>query len=133
MGTSGLKDYIVSRNKFTNDKGCWLTQERYNSNYRNCYYNKETINLHILSAIAFLGHTRFYGIICHKCDIKGCFNPEHLFIGTAKSNHADAISKGRKGRPGFNQVPVYQDFIENFTNHLNKLLDLIFENSELCQ
>lgn len=31
----------------------------------------------------------------HKCDIRLCFNPEHLFQGTQKENVEDAIRKGK--------------------------------------
>lgn len=134
MDTSGLKDYVISRNKFTNDKSCWLLTERYNSNYRSIYHNSKSINIHILSAVAFLGHVRSYGVICHKCDIKGCFNPEHLFIGTTQSNHKDAVIKGRKGNTSdyFKGVPLHYDFIETFKTRLNQHLDLIFAYSDLC-
>lgn len=33
--------------------------------------------------------------ICHHCDNPSCFNPSHLFIGTAKENCADCKRKGR--------------------------------------
>ncbi len=33
--------------------------------------------------------------VCHKCDIKLCCNPSHLFLGTQKDNCKDAINKGR--------------------------------------
>ena len=27
--------------------------------------------------------------VCHRCDIKGCVNPKHLFLGTDKDNRKD--------------------------------------------
>lgn len=33
--------------------------------------------------------------ILHHCDNRACFRPSHLFVGTAKDNMADCISKGR--------------------------------------
>lgn len=33
--------------------------------------------------------------ICHTCDNGLCCRPDHLFLGTAKENNADARSKGR--------------------------------------
>jgi hypothetical protein len=33
--------------------------------------------------------------ICHKCDNPPCVNPDHLFIGTNKSNMQDAKKKNR--------------------------------------
>src|SRR5208337_958876 len=33
--------------------------------------------------------------ICHKCDVRNCINPKHLFIGTDDDNRRDMISKNR--------------------------------------
>lgn len=37
--------------------------------------------------------------VLHDCDNPPCYNPEHLFLGDAKSNVQDAINKGRMTGP----------------------------------
>jgi hypothetical protein len=33
--------------------------------------------------------------VCHRCDVKVCVRPDHLFIGTATDNMQDARKKGK--------------------------------------
>jgi hypothetical protein len=38
--------------------------------------------------------------ICHRCDNRRCYEPKHLFLGTAADNTADMMAKGRHVRTG---------------------------------
>ncbi len=33
--------------------------------------------------------------VLHTCDVRGCCNPEHLFLGTDADNRKDMVAKGR--------------------------------------
>lgn len=35
-------------------------------------------------------------LLCHRCDVRNCVNPDHLFVGTDSDNQSDCICKGRK-------------------------------------
>ncbi len=34
-------------------------------------------------------------IVCHTCDVKHCFNPDHLWVGTHQENTQDMMRKKR--------------------------------------
>jgi predicted CXXCH cytochrome family protein len=34
-------------------------------------------------------------LVLHRCDVRSCINPDHLFLGSQQANVRDAVSKGR--------------------------------------
>lgn len=42
----------------------------------------------------------FPGKLCvlHRCDVRHCARPDHLFLGTYADNSADMVAKGRQSR-----------------------------------
>ena len=34
--------------------------------------------------------------VCHRCDVRNCIRPEHLFLGSAADNNADRTLKAHR-------------------------------------
>lgn len=89
-------------------EGCWL----WTANTIRSGYGQLT---HQFPGISTLAHRISWGIhhgtpppadilVCHKCDVRRCVNPDHLFLGTVTDNNRDMLAKGRHRsgiRPGW--------------------------------
>lgn len=77
-------------------KGCWLWQGFIHGNgYGSTTYRGKTGRLHRQSFEFFKGPIPAGHDVCHSCDVRNCWNPEHLFSGTRQKNHEDMWAKGR--------------------------------------
>jgi hypothetical protein len=47
---------------------------------------------------------RYRRFVLHRCDNRGCCNPNHLFLGSMSTNLKDAYSKKRKAQPKSSHV-----------------------------
>jgi len=85
------------------NSGCWIWVGTINRNgygeMRHLGYPGQTVAAHRLSYELFLGPINNL-CVCHRCDVRSCVNPDHLFLGTIKDNTLDRDKKGR-GAKGF--------------------------------
>lgn len=75
---------------------CWLWTGRIRRDgYAEISFQGKAVPVHRLSYVVFVGPIPKGMNVCHKCDVRHCCNPDHLFIGTQKDNIVDASKKGR--------------------------------------
>lgn len=77
--------------------GCWLWTGAVTSNkgYAWMSYNGTQTNAHRVSWIEHRGPIPDGMHVLHRCDVRCCVNPDHLFIGTNYDNVLDKMKKGR--------------------------------------
>lgn len=89
--------YVIEPNS-----GCWIWTA---STFRTGYGQFNPRNGRIVTAHRFSWELHNGKIedpslcVCHRCDVRECCNPDHLFLGTHGDNQRDKIAKGR-GRTG---------------------------------
>lgn len=80
------------------EMGCWLWQ---GTSFQNTGYGQVTHERRIYSAHRLSMHVfRNFDLssselILHKCDVKKCINPDHLYVGTRIDNTRDALKRRR--------------------------------------
>ena len=84
---------------FDKSDGCWLWngagKGRKKLNYGSFTFRGKEMVAHRASYFIYKGEIPEGMIICHKCDVPRCVNPEHLWLGSYLDNQRDKMAKGR--------------------------------------
>jgi len=76
---------------------CWLwNRSLVNYGYGVYRSGDKMVRPHRFSWEKFNGEILNGLLVCHKCDVRSCVNPNHLFLGTHKDNLQDMYKKGRR-------------------------------------
>jgi len=96
-----LKAHLSEKELFENryipepNSGCWLWLLTGPNGYGYFRYKKTQRFAHRASWEIHNGKIPDGKLICHKCDVRSCVNPNHLFLGTHLDNNRDMMIKKR--------------------------------------
>jgi len=87
------------------ESGCWLwSGATYASGYGAFRRKGKNYLTHRVAYEQAFGPVPDGMLICHRCDVRSCCNPSHLFVGTYTDNNRDMGKKGRAVTPSMSQT-----------------------------
>ena len=79
------------------ERGCHIWQSTiHRDGYGKFWFKGANPQAHRVAYTLFKGEIPDGMCVLHKCDVRKCVNPEHLFLGSLLDNIADMDTKGRR-------------------------------------
>lgn len=93
IDTSNFEDCYVP----VTESGCWIWIGSLNDNagYGNYWVGRKRVLAHRASYEKEVSNVPQGMLVLHKCDIRCCVNPDHLYVGDSKQNTRDAVLRKR--------------------------------------
>jgi hypothetical protein len=85
--------------------GCWLFTGTRTKGYGYISVGRRMIRSNRFAYAAFVGPIPDGLQVLHRCDVRACCNPAHLFLGTNGDNMRDRAAKPRKGGGWYKLTP----------------------------
>jgi len=95
IDTMDIYDRLDKRLNKTDTCWLWVGKSTDKNGYARIRVNGITELAHRISYTIYKGEIPKGIFVCHSCDVPGCCNPEHLWLGTNSDNMKDCSSKGR--------------------------------------
>ncbi len=91
-----LRDRFDAQYSPEPNTGCWLwTGATFHKGHGAIHVGGKQCKAHRISWELNIGQIPKGLCVLHKCDVSGCVNPRHLFLGTRGDNNRDRTAKGR--------------------------------------
>lgn len=113
----------LARCSSPSDSGCLIWNKGKNDyGYGSMRVNGRTRGAHRIAWVCARGPIPEGLCVLHKCDVRACVNPEHLFLGSRAENIADMTAKDRQAKGERSGASLHPESYPRGERHWNARL-----------